>query len=189
MLRRTTLVALATLLLAACSSTPDVIEFGDAQTPPSAPSTFDVFAYTDADTPAVDAILADGGVDAAAAFIRREIANGRPTLVNIFASWCGPCRAEMPLLNDTFLAYQDDIAFLGVAHLDRYEDALAFVNEFNVPFATVFDFDGDFAFAVESRGMPTTVVFDHEGQLVARVVGELTETSLMKLLNAVNVGL
>lgn len=187
-MRHVTLVVTAALLMAACSTTPDVIEFGDAQTPPPAPSSFDVFAYTNADTPAVDAVLAEGGVDAAAAFIRREIANGRPTLVNIFASWCGPCRAEMPLLNDTFLAYQDQIAFLGVAHLDRFEDALGFVDEFAVPFATVFDFDGDFAFAVESRGMPTTVVFDQDGQLVARVVGELTETSLMKLLNAVDVG-
>lgn len=189
MIRRTTLVVVAALLVAACSSSNnDVIEFGDTQTPPPAPSSFDVFAYTNADTPAVDAVLADGGVDAAAAFIRREVANGRPTLVNIFASWCGPCRAEMPLLNETYLRYQDEIAFLGVAHLDRFEDALGFVDEFAVPFATVYDFDGDFAFAVESRGMPTTVVFDQEGQLIARVVGELTETSLMKLLNAVNVG-
>ncbi len=188
-MRRITGATIAlTLALGACTVEPDVLEFGDSQPPASAPSAFDVFAHTNADTPARDAVLADGGLDAAAAFIRREVADGRPTLVNIFASWCGPCRAEMPLLNDMSRKHADDITFLGVAHLDRYDDALAFIDELAVPFATVFDLDGDFAFAVESRGMPTTVVFDASGNLVARVIGELTETSLANLLAAVDVG-
>jgi len=176
------------LALTGCTANPDVVEFGDTAPSQSSPATFDVTAYTGVAAPTFDAVLADGGVDAAAAFIRREMANGRPTLVNIFASWCGPCRAEMPLLNDTYEQYSTEIAFLGGAHLDRYEDALTFVNELEVPFATVLDLAGDFAFAVESRGMPTTVVFDADGVLVARVVGELTETSLAKLLAAVDVG-
>lgn len=175
------------LLVAACGVDQDVVEFGDSVLPASAPSTFDVWAYTDAKTPARDAVLAQGGVHAASAFIRQAVADGQPTLVNIFASWCGPCRAEMPLLNATYRAYESQIAFLGVAHLDRYEDALAFVDELEVPFASVLDGDGDFAFAVESRGMPTTVVFDADGVLVARVIGELTQASLTSLLARVNV--
>ncbi|MEX2533743.1 MAG: TlpA disulfide reductase family protein [Nitriliruptoraceae bacterium] len=181
------LIAVA-LSAAACTSSQDVVEFGDAFLPQPVPSTFDLSAYTDADTPSRDAVLADGGVHAAAAFIRREVADGRPTLVNIFASWCGPCRAEMPLLNDTYRTYNSEIAFLGVAHLDRYDDALDFVEELEVPFASVLDLHGDFAFAVESRGMPTTVVFDADGILIGRVIGELTEASLANLLQSVNVG-
>ena len=179
-------IALA-LLAAACGQEQDVVEVGDASLPQPAPSTFDINAYAEADMPSRDAVLAEGGVHAAAAFIRREVGEGRPTLVNIFASWCGPCRAEMPLLNDTYRVYGDQIAFLGVAHLDRYDDALAFVEELDVPFASVFDIDGDFAFAVESRGMPTTVMFDANGVLVARVIGELTEASLANLLASVDV--
>lgn len=188
MIRRFVLLAVVVLFTVACTTSTDVIEFGDGAPAQPGQSTFDVNAYTDADTPARDAVLADGGLDAAAAFVRREVSDGRPTLVNIFASWCGPCRAEMPMLNASYRTHQSEIAFLGIAHLDRYEDALQFIDELAVPFPTVFDLDGDFAFAVESRGMPTTVVFDADGTLVARVIGELTETSLAELLAAVGVG-
>lgn len=135
-----------------------------------------------ATVPPPDAVLADGGWPETAAFIAREAEAGRPTLVNIFASWCIPCRTEMPLLLEARDA-NPDVTFLGIDHMDRREDGERFVEELGVDFATIFDDSGDVAFTVGSRAMPTTVIFDTDGRLAGRIVGEVTETSLQRLLD------
>ncbi len=137
-----------------------------------------------AEVPPRDAVLADGGWPEAAAWIRRENADGRPVLVNILASWCAPCREELPVLLDAYDA-NPDIAFLGIDHLDRREDAERFIEEMDVRFPTIFDITGDVAAAVEARGMPTTVIFDEDGNLVAHHSGLLTESQLEDLLDRV----
>jgi len=78
-----------------------------------------------------------------------------------------------------------EVAFLGIDHLDPREQGQAFVDEFEIPFATIHDLDGDVAYAVGSRAMPTTVVFDRDGRLAGRVMGELTPSSLSSLLDEV----
>ena len=183
-------VLVLVLALVGCSDAGrEVVDFGaepgaDAPRVP-ADDGVDVFTVeAPAAVPPVDARLVPGGWPEAAAFVAREAEAGRPTLVNIFASWCAPCRAEMPLLLTT-RDDNPDIAFLGIDHLDRLEDGEAFVEELGVDFATIHDLDGDVAFAVGGRGMPTTVVFDREGRLAGRVVGELTPTSLERLLDEV----
>lgn len=179
----------AALLLVACTSSGDeVAEFGpvdeDAPEVPADGGVDVADAEAPDEVPPVDARLASGGWPEAAAFIAREAEAGNPTLVNIFASWCPPCRAEMPMLLESDEA-NPEITFLGIDHQDRYEDGEEFVDEFDVDFATIHDLDGDVAFAVGGRGMPTTVVFDDEGRLAGRVVGELTEQSLEDLLDEV----
>lgn len=128
--------------------------------------------------PARDAHLADGGWPEAAAWIAREAAAGRPTVVNIFAAWCGPCREEAPVLRAAMRAHPE-VAWLGVDHLDRREDGAAFLREERLPFdATLYDVTGDVAANVASRGMPTTAFFDHEGRLVHTHTGMVTEELL-----------
>jgi cytochrome c biogenesis protein CcmG, thiol:disulfide interchange protein DsbE len=183
------LAVVAVVALAGCSSGGEVVDFG-APPPDDAPSVpadggLDVSTVaTPTEVPPPDADLFPGGWEEAAAWIAREADGGRPTLVNIFASWCGPCEREMPMLIEA-AETTPEVAFLGIDHLDRLEDGRAFVDELGIPFATIHDIDGDVAFAVGGRGMPTTVVFDADGQLAGRVVGELTETSLAQLLDEV----
>ncbi len=133
------------------------------------------------EVPPRDARLVEGGWPEAAAFIAREAEADTPVLVNIFASWCEPCRREMPMLLE---ARDDnpDITFLGIDHQDRYEDGERFVEEYGVDFATIHDLDGDVAANVGARGMPTTVVFDADGKAAGRVVGEVTPNALEELL-------
>ena len=185
---RVRVASLLTLLalLAGCGSDADVVDFG-AQPPedgPAMPADAGLDA-TQADPPATvpdrDARLADGGWAEAAAYIAREADDGQATLVNIFASWCGPCRAEMPMLIEASEA-NPDVTFLGIDHMDRRSDGEEFLDEFGVDFATIYDVDGDVAFAVGGRGMPTTVVFDRDGRLAGRVVGEVTPAALEDLL-------
>jgi cytochrome c biogenesis protein CcmG, thiol:disulfide interchange protein DsbE len=179
----------ALALLAACSSGGgEVVDFG-APPPEGGPTLpadagLDVAdAPTPAEIPPPDARLFPGGWPEAAAFVAREAEAGRPTLVNLFASWCLPCEREMPML---LQAADDhpDVAFLGIDHQDRLEDGEAFVTELGIDIPTIHDLAGDVAFAVGARGMPTTVVFDRDGRLAGRVVGELTEASLQQLLDA-----
>lgn len=192
LVRRRRLVAalgLLALLIAACSGG-EVVDFGPGQPDENQPalpadSGLDV---ADAQAPDVvpppDARLVPGGWPEAAAFVAREAEQDRPTLVNIFASWCVPCRAEMPLLLEARDA-NPDITFLGIDHQDPLSEGDAFVEEMDIDFATLHDPEGDVAFAVGGRAMPTTVIFDADGKLAARVIGELTEMSLQNLLDAV----
>ncbi len=187
--RRASVVTLAAVLLFSCSAGDEVVDFRSdtAEEPVDLPDTDEVSV---ADAPEPDAVpppdarLMSGGWPEAAAFIAREAAAGNPTLVNLFASWCTPCRSEMPLLLE---ARDDhpDITFLGIDHIDRLEDGEAFIEELGVDMATIHDLGGDVAAAIGARGMPTTAIFDRDGQLVARVVGELNESSLDRLLDQV----
>jgi thiol-disulfide isomerase/thioredoxin len=176
-------------LITGCTSGSEVVDFG-VQPPEDGPALpadegLDAADAEPAESvPDRDARLAEGGWPEAAAFISREADAGQATLVNIFASWCGPCRAEMPMLLEASRA-NPDVTFLGIDHQDRLEDGEAFVDEFDIDFATIYDVEGDVAFAVGGRGMPTTVVFDREGRLAGRVVGEVTPSSLEDLLDEV----
>ncbi len=165
---RTLLAALLVAVLAGCAD--DAISVDGVPEPASVPPR--------------DAVLVDGGWEEAAAWIRRENADGRPVLMNILASWCAPCREELPVLLDAYDA-NPDIAFLGIDHLDRRDDAEAFIAEMDVRFPTLYDVGGDVAAAIEARGMPTTVIFDTDGRIVAHHRGQLTASQLDDLLDTV----
>lgn len=181
-------VIAAAFSLSACGpSQGEVVEFGEEAEQAASETSGEVNVY-DVNPPDVtpprDAHLVTGGWPEAAAYIAREADDDRATLVNIFASWCVPCRSEMPMLVEASEEH-NDVAFLGIDHMDRLEDGEEFVDEHTVEFATIHDLDGDVAYAVGSRGLPTTVVFDRDGRLAGRVVGELTATSLNNLLDEV----
>lgn len=137
----------------------------------------------DGTPPPTDAELASVEYPDVAAWIARESDAGRPVVLNIFASWCEPCRAEMPLL----LAAADehpDITFAGVDHLDNRDDGQAFIDDFNVDFPTFHDLTGDVAAWVRGRGMPTTAFFDASGRLVHTTSGPVTRVILDEQLPA-----
>lgn len=190
MLLRILAVAAAVALLAGCTDSGSAVADFGAEPDDDAPELpaddgLDVHdAPAPGEVPPTDAELVDGGWPEAAAFVAREAAEGRPTVVNIFASWCRPCEREMPMLLAT-ADERPEVAFLGIDHQDRREDAEAFVADLGIDIPTIFDPEGDVAYTVGARGMPTTVAFDADGRLVGRVVGELTEQSLAQLLDEV----
>jgi cytochrome c biogenesis protein CcmG/thiol:disulfide interchange protein DsbE len=107
---------------------------------------------------------------------------GRPTLVNLWATWCGPCREEMPLLQDAFAGYGRQIRFLGVDTQDDPGAAAAFAENLGVGYPHVVDPDGRLLTALGVRGLPVTLAVDGHGQIVARSVGQLSADELQALM-------
>lgn len=193
-MRRTVVtIAAAALLVGACGGDGgEIADFGPGQPGADAPELpVDVEGLTvadvpepDGDVPPADADLTPAGWSQVAAWIRRENADGRPVLVNVYASWCIPCVRELPLLIETANA-EPDVRFLGV-NADTQEVLAAEMNEeYAIPYPTVFDPGQDIAPELGARTMPHTAVFDTEGRMVGRVFGELTETTLGNLLDEV----
>ena len=110
---------------------------------------------------------------------------GQVSVVNVFASWCIPCRAEHPLL----MALNDiaDIRLLGINQADAPENARAFLSELGNPYAAV-GADRDRRVSIDwgVYGVPETFVVDAEGTITFKHVGPLTpETVETELLPAI----
>lgn len=118
------------------------------------------------DLPAVEG-LSLPGVSAA------DLAKGRVSLVNIFASWCGPCRDEHPLLME--LAKRYDITLVGINNKDAPDDAVRFLNTLGNPYQMVgADKNGRVTIDWGGYGVPETFVVDGKGIIRYKVVGPLS---------------
>lgn len=108
--------------------------------------------------------LLDGGPDAFDA--RMEELKGHPVVVNAWASWCGPCRAEFPHLQDVSAAMGDQVAFLGVNSSDDAELAQNFLDDNPLPYPSYSDPDRTISDKLgATHGFPATAFYDAEGNL------------------------
>ena len=103
---------------------------------------------------------------------------GRPVIVNVWASWCAPCRTEMPLLNEAAAAYAGRVTVLGVASKDDPDAAQAFLEDLGIDYPNVIDVSGEIRTTLGLTAFPTTYVFSREGRLVNTVRGGVTEQRL-----------
>ncbi|MFP5370202.1 MAG: TlpA family protein disulfide reductase [Actinomycetes bacterium] len=106
---------------------------------------------------------------------------GRPVVVNFWASWCVPCRKEMPALQAAAERLEGRVAFVGINHQDGRSPAAEFEQEVGVTYPSGYDPDGGVARDFGVVGLPTTVLIDARGRIVARTLGELTENELDEL--------
>jgi len=107
---------------------------------------------------------------------------GKPVLVNFFASYCTPCIREMPALEAAHQAVGDQVRFLGLAMQDRPEEALDLVERTGVTYQVAQDKDGSVITALGGIVLPTTVLLDADGDIVASHAGELSEDQLLGLI-------
>jgi thiol-disulfide isomerase/thioredoxin len=102
--------------------------------------------------------------------------DGRPVVLNLWASWCPPCRAEMPAIN-TASQRNPDVAFVGVAVQDDPDKAADFADEIEITYTIALD-DGTVEDAYPLMGLPGTFFISADGTIVKRHFGVVTIDSL-----------
>ncbi|HJP66887.1 MAG TPA: TlpA disulfide reductase family protein [Actinomycetota bacterium] len=111
--------------------------------------------------------------------------HGKPLVVNIWASWCGPCTAEAPHLTRAARDFQGRVQFLGVDIQDQRPAAVSFIRRFGWTYPSVFDPPGAIRDDLGLIGQPHTLVFDSTGRQAYVSSGPVTEqelrTQLIKL--------
>jgi thiol-disulfide isomerase/thioredoxin len=114
-----------------------------------------------------------------AAFEKRIAAlKGYPVVVNMWASWCGPCRFEFPTLQKLSARYGKRVAFLGVNSQDSNDAASTFLKEAPVPYPSYTDPGKKIAAALHATlGLPDTAFYDRAGKLVYLKQGPYTNPS------------
>jgi thiol-disulfide isomerase/thioredoxin len=91
---------------------------------------------------------------------------GTPVVVNVWASWCGPCIKEAPALASAAQAYQGRVQFVGVDIIDHDGPARAFIEKYGWTYPSVFDETGAIRDAMGLIGQPQTVIYDGTGKRV-----------------------
>lgn len=116
----------------------------------------------------------DGGTFSLADHVADD---GRPVFLNLWASWCFPCRAEMPAIDAASLRHPG-VKFVGVAVEDRLAAAADFADEIGVSYTLAFDTDGVVADGYPFLGLPATFLISGEGVLLKRVFGQVIEEQI-----------
>ncbi len=101
-----------------------------------------------------------------------------PVVLNMWASWCIPCREEAPILNASARAHRGDVTFVGIDVRDLRSDALDFLREFRVPYVALRDPEDRTSRAYGLTGVPETYYLDATGRIVAHSPGAITRSTL-----------
>ncbi|MFF0312772.1 TlpA family protein disulfide reductase [Streptosporangium sp. NPDC004379] len=109
---------------------------------------------------------------------------GKVVVLNFWASWCAPCRAEAPTLKDIAARTKDSgVEFVGIDFKDRKADALAFERGQQPGYPSIFDQPGKIALSfqgtVPPAAIPSTLVIDRQGRIAARALGAVKHSELL----------
>lgn len=130
------------------------------------------------------------GVTLAGEDLSSEDFVGDVVVVNVWASWCAPCRSEAPTLERLSQEFSDQgVVFIGLNTRDSDTSARSFVERFGIGYPNVIDRDGvlqlGFRDSLPPRAIPSTLVIDRSGRVAARVLGAASESSLRGVIEAV----
>jgi cytochrome c biogenesis protein CcmG/thiol:disulfide interchange protein DsbE len=97
-----------------------------------------------------------------------------PALVNVWGSWCGPCKDEMPLFVEFYKQHQEKVALIGInVEESDIEDAREFVRQYGMTWPNLHDAEGSTR-ATLGMGVPITLFIDAQGEIVYRKIGVVT---------------
>jgi thiol-disulfide isomerase/thioredoxin len=98
---------------------------------------------------------------------------GRPVLINFWATWCPPCREELPVIQATY-QNSDDLAVLGVNFQEGLTNVKPFVEKEGLTFPVLLDEEGRVATMYRTRGLPTSFFLNPDGIITAVHIGPMT---------------
>ena len=109
---------------------------------------------------------------------------GQPVLLNIWATWCPPCRAEMPAMEAVYKDYSQDgfvILAVNATNQDDASEAMAFADSFGLSFPILFDKRGETSQKYKVRALPTSFFIDAQGIIREVVVGGPMSEALLRI--------
>jgi peroxiredoxin len=109
---------------------------------------------------------------------------GQPVIINLWASWCPPCRAEMPALQSVYTDYQADglvVLAVNATNQDELQTALEFAASLNLTFPILLDQNGEVSSLYQLQALPTTFFVDREGIIQELVVGGPMAEALLRV--------
>jgi thiol-disulfide isomerase/thioredoxin len=137
--------------------------------------------FTVADQEAVEADVAHRAVEVKGELLAdgapwsSTSARGSLLVVNFWASWCGPCRAEQPSLNQVARAYRGrGVRFIGINVRESRGAAQGYVEEFKVPYPSLYDQAAVNAARLQAFALPSTFILDRDGVVAYRLTGKTT---------------
>ena len=115
---------------------------------------------------------------------------GEVVVINVWGSWCAPCRAEAPVLRQVSNENRRrGVRFVGIDVRDQQAAALAFESHYKIRYPSIFDPSGEtllqFQNTIPPSAIPSTVVVDRDGRVAARIVGPTTYSQLSDLVDQV----
>lgn len=106
---------------------------------------------------------------------------GKSVVLNFWASWCAPCKDELPLLESTWKrmrAQGKDVVFLGIDYQESSSTATSFLQQNSISYPTVLDANGSVALKYGITSLPDTIFIDHNGTVISKVSREITAQAL-----------
>lgn len=118
--------------------------------------------------------------DAQGKAVKLSDMRGKPVVLNLWASWCSPCKQEMPGFQSACEKYDGQVQFMMVnlTGQDKREDAKAFLDQTGYTFPVYFDTDDSAAMNYSTGSIPTTIFIDKDGYLVTYAIGAISEAVL-----------
>lgn len=113
---------------------------------------------------------------------------GHPVLINFWATWCGPCQLEMPLIEQYYKKYNPDLIVLAVNNDEPESDVQAFVTNHKLTFPVLLDPGAKVEDLYHVRAFPTTFFVDKSGTIRYQHIGILNEGQLVQYLSQLGVG-
>lgn len=109
---------------------------------------------------------------------------GKVVLVNLWATWCPPCRDEVPALETLYRQYQSKgLVVLGIDQGESAKVAGEFARKFNVTYPVLLDDGQQYGRAYSALGLPTSILVDRSGKIVKGVDGEMTLAQMREIVN------
>lgn len=121
---------------------------------------------------------------------------GKVVFLNFWATWCPPCREEMPHIEELYKEYnlnEDEVVFLGIANPkseeypynqdEKKEDIIAFLDDYEYTFPTVFDETGEFFQGYYISAFPTTYMINKDGNILGYVAGAMSKDIMVNIIN------